>query len=259
MPAFSIDDFRNHYSAHNEVSKTDKFDVYFSLPSLVAGDVTTRDLALQCEASELPGKDVAMIEYRHYSFTQRLPHHSIFAPINFTFYCTGDLIEKKLFDRWMDIMAPAETGLIMYPQDSTGAHNYDTQILVNQYDNQGTLIYSITLVDAVPISVSPMALSWQDDSVHRLSVTFAYKKWTSNQTSFNSVNDFSNIMNASPETLRNASGDGVNNYTNVNQSPNRDQRLPSVIPSVVGLGGRLSNGRNESGTSLANQLLNSIL
>src|ERR1700733_1690851 len=104
---FNIDRFRTHFANHLETSKSDKFDVWIQIPTAVAQGVSMEDLSLQCEVSELPGKDINMIEFRHYGFIKRIPHINQYNQISFTFICAGDLFEKQLFDRWMDYMLPA--------------------------------------------------------------------------------------------------------------------------------------------------------
>lgn len=181
---FSIDDFRHNFSKNNEVSKTDKFDVMFTIPTQVSSGTSygMRELSLQCEVSELPGRDINMIEYRHYAFIKRIPHINQYGQISFTFYCTGALLEKKLFDRWMDLMIPVDTGLVNYSEDNSGVPLYETTVNINQYDQSRNLIYTVNLISAIPISIANMGQNWADDSIHRLTVTFAFLKWTSDQT-----------------------------------------------------------------------------
>jgi hypothetical protein len=217
---FDITAFRNHFSNHNEVSKTDKFDVSIAIPQQVSdtSGYGMRELALQCEVSELPGRDISLIEYRHYGFTKRIPHINQYNHITFTFFCTGDLVEKKLFDRWMDLMVPAQTGLVNYAEDDSGIPVYESDIILNQYTNSGALAYSVTLVSALPTSVAALGQSWADDSVHRLSVTFAYLKWTSNQTTMG-TNQSSSPIN-----------DIINNFANI--SPVLNKALSGLQPSI---------------------------
>jgi hypothetical protein len=40
--------------------------------------------------------------------------------------------------------------------------------------------YSVTLIDAYPVSVNQLDLDWSNDSYHKLTVTFAYTKWKNN-------------------------------------------------------------------------------
>lgn len=211
--AFNPGDFIAYLGKQNETARTDKFEVHFSIPPLVAGTMSNRDLALTAENSELPGRDLQMIEYRHHAFIQRIPQMNLYGQAGFTFICTGKFHEKKLFDRWLDSMVPVQTGLVAYPWDSSGNHNYDTTITVHQFDNAGKRIYSVDLIDAVPTSVAALNQSWDNDAIHRLQVTFAFKNWTSDQTNYGQVTDFSNM---NPDVTENstASSSGTNNYTN---------------------------------------------
>jgi hypothetical protein len=173
-----------------------------------------QDLSLVCEISELPGKDINMIEFRHYGFTKRIPHINQYGQITFTFICAGDLYEKQLFDRWMDYMLPAQTGIIQYPQDSTRNFVYASQIAINQRDNLNNIAYTVNLFNAMPVSISPMSQNWQDDSVHRLSVTFVYEKWTSVSTTFTSpATNLGIPSGVNPSSGNNSTG-AVNNYDN---------------------------------------------
>jgi hypothetical protein len=209
---FKIDEFRNNMSAHNEVAKADKFNVVITIPYiLVQGFIpeqtkpdmptesgameevivsahrdknftpwtTSRELSLQCEVSELPGRDVNMIEYRHYGFTRRIPHNNQYGQVSLTFYCTGDMHEKKFFDMWLDLMVPTSTGLVSYPIGDNNIPLYETNIDLNQFDPMGNMMYQATLIDAVPTGISALNQNWSDDSVHRLTVTFAFRKWVS--------------------------------------------------------------------------------
>lgn len=181
---FNIDDFRTNLSAHGELAKADKFDVQFNVPSVVqlASGTTLRELTLQCETSELPSRDINLIEYRHYGFIRRIPHQNQYGMASFTFICAGDMWEKRLFDRWLDVMVPTNSGLVTYPMDNQGNMNYETSIMCNQYNANGNWIYGAQLIDAIPTSISQLSQNWNDDSYHRLTVTFAFRKWLSDST-----------------------------------------------------------------------------
>lgn len=232
MP-LKIDDFRNHFNGHNELSRSDKFDVFINIPPQVSqgSGYGIKELALQCEVSELPGRDISLIEYRHYAFTKRIPHMNQYGHINFTFYCGGNLVEKQIFDRWLDIMVPVDTGLVNYPLDDQNNALYESQIQVNQYDQQGNLIYTVNLVDAIPTSVASMPLDWNVDQIHRLSVSFAYFKWYTNQTTYGT--------GQLPQI-----NDVQTNYSS--QNPIASQALPSRQPQfqVPTIGGGIPSVTN---------------
>lgn len=201
--SFNIDRFRSNLSAHRELAKVDKFDVQIMIPQILAQYGQATDLNLQCEAAELPGRDVSMIEYRHYAFIRRIPHQNLYGQASFTFYCMGDMWEKKMFDAWMDLMIPTNSGLVTYPETDSGGHNYDTSVYVNQYDMTGALQYQTQLIEAMPTSISPLPTNWATDDVHRLTVNFVFKKWIT-----------SDIQNIATNPL----GTAINNFNNELQS-----------------------------------------
>lgn len=192
---FNIDNFRSNLDAHREVAKVDKYDVQIMIPIILNQYGTISDLTLQCEAAEFPGRDITMIEYRHYGFIRRIPHMNQYGQASFTFYAAGDMWEKKMFDQWMEAMIPTNTGLVSYPEDDSGAHRYDTSIYVNQYDMTGALQYQVKLEEAMPTSISPLATNWATDDIHRLTVNFVFKKWSTVDTTNSTTNVLGTVNN----------------------------------------------------------------
>lgn len=234
---FNIDEFRSSLSAHNEISKQDKFNVLMVVPQTVqlASGTSLRELTLLCENAELPGRDINLIEYRHYGFIKRLPHNNQYGQAQFTFISTGDFWEKRLFDRWLDIMIPTESGLVTYPLDGNGNQVYETVIQVNQFNQQGDLIYTATLIDAIPTSITPMTLDWSSDSPHKLSVTFNFRKWVSDSTNATvSPTDFGQAA-AGSVSVNAVATNPINNQTNNPNNP----LLNSVFNAGITTGERI--------------------
>lgn len=227
---FNVNEFRSHFSRYNDFAKPDKFDVLISVPEKLIGSFGSKELSLQCESAELPGRTISMIEHRHYAFTERIPQFSFFGECTLTFLCNGELAEKKFFDAWQNEMISYSDGLVKYTNES----DYTTEIKIRQYSTVGVRegdespardgersrdnrildsvrraakdrirsiaepilgsrgprelqrekfkprkVYECILVNAVPIIVAPIALSWADDSIMRLNVTFVFTKWYS--------------------------------------------------------------------------------
>jgi len=196
MTEFNINNFIQNLSQHNELAKTDKFDVLLTPPAAVASYAglspasATKGFYLQCDTSELPGRDIKMSEYVNHAFIRRVPHMNQYGSANFTFICTGDFWEKKLFDAWLDYMVPAQTGLVNYPLDPNNNRNYECDIFCNQYDMTGTQIYQAQLVDAIPTHMSVLNQSWESDAAHKLNITFEFRKWITNGTNFQTATGF---------------------------------------------------------------------
>lgn len=197
--------------------------------SLINGGMTSYQLSLQAETSELPGRDLEVIEYRFNNFIKRIPHFNTYGRITFNFICTGTLAEKMFFDQWMDFMLPTQTGLVSYPWDTVGNHQYDTTVNINQYDQAGNLVYTVKLIEALPISIAPMQQNWGTDSIHRLQVTFAFTNWSSSSTPYNMTTDFS-----LPSSIYNPTATAGTQQPNVNNFSNNNLPVGHVIAPGVG-------------------------
>jgi hypothetical protein len=135
----------------------------------------TRYLALQCENAELPGKVLQTAEVKVYGPIFKVPYQTQYNDSAFTFLCTNDFYERKLFDRWLEAIMPSDTNNLRYPKGNQT--RYMTNIKIIQYDEFIKQIYAVELMDAFPIGVSSQNLSWSEDNFHRVTVQFAYQKY----------------------------------------------------------------------------------
>ena len=136
---------------------------------------TSRYLALQCESTDLPGKTLQTYDARIYGPSFKVPYLTQYTDATFTFLCTNQFYERKLFDRWMEAINPTDTNNLRFPRGNTT--RYTTNIKIIQYDDFIKQIYAVELIDAFPIGVAAQALNWSEDGFHRLSVQFAYQKY----------------------------------------------------------------------------------
>ena len=136
----------------------------------------TRWLALQCEATELPGKSFATSEVKTYGPSYKVPNQTVYNDISLTFICNNEFSERKLFDAWFETIRSPNTNNFRFAKDDRGS-GYMTQLKIIQYDDFVKQIYSVELMDAFPIGISSQSLAWSDDSFHRLTVQFSYHKY----------------------------------------------------------------------------------
>jgi hypothetical protein len=143
--------------------------------SVSASPSITRYLSLQCESTELPGKQIITADEKIYGPTLKVPYQTQYSESNFTFLCTNDFYERKLFDRWLECIMPTDTNNLRYQKGNNT--RYLTNITIIQYDEVIKQIYAVELIDAFPIAISPQPLSWGEDGFHRLTVQFSYNKY----------------------------------------------------------------------------------
>ena len=105
--AFNINQFRDHFAKHDDFAKTSKFDVRITAPTRLDLDAT--DLRFQCETTELPGYTVNTVDGRYYGVASPVASFPTFGDLTLTFICSGDFWEKKLFDKWLNLVIPFNT------------------------------------------------------------------------------------------------------------------------------------------------------
>jgi hypothetical protein len=169
--AGSIADFKASFN--KDVARSNKFDVLINTPlSLItAVPMTRKKLSYRCEVSQLPGRTFATMDRKTYGPVEKLPYLTTYNDIDLTFIVDDDMATKYLFDAWLDLVNPKQTNNFNY------RNTYATSVFINQYDVANEKTYSVELIDAYPISINQMDLDWSSDSIHKLTVTFAYTKW----------------------------------------------------------------------------------
>lgn len=135
----------------------------------------SRNLALQCETAELPGKVLQTADVKIYGPTFKVPYQTQYTDTTLTFLCTNEFYERKLFERWTEAIMPPDTNNLRYAKEEDT--RYLTNITIIQYDDFVRQIYAVELIDAFPVGISPQTLAWSEDGFHRLSVQFAYQKY----------------------------------------------------------------------------------
>lgn len=172
--AGSIADFKTSF--RTDLARANRFDVSIVPPLTLWSvlPVDTKLLKYRCENAQLPGRTLATTERKTYGPIEKLPYLTTYNDIDLTFLVDGDMNQKFIFDAWLNLVNPKSTNNFNYKNE------YATSMVINQYDLQNKLVYSVELFDAYPISINQMDLDWGSDSVHKLTVTFAYTKWQNN-------------------------------------------------------------------------------
>lgn len=196
MTTSSISTFMSSFTKSLELARPSRFYVDFIIPDAVAkksgkksngqGSVSQR-LNLRCETAELPGKSFMTHDLKIYGPTEKFPYQHQYNDLNFTFIVSGDMLEKEIFDDWMDYISPPfipssqKTGTFDFKyKKSTNINEggYSTDVIIYQLDTDDNFKYSVKLQEAFPIAVNQLDLDWSSDGHHKLNVTFAYTYWT---------------------------------------------------------------------------------
>lgn len=189
-------DFWANLGRINDVGRANRFQVMIPTPRALKNK-TLYDSIFTAEVAELPGIQLNTLDRKDYGITQKMPTSVMYGETSITFYCWGNrtsssmdtgLPQKRFFDDWFQAISPAPID----GNDGNAAYNlnykneYTTTISIQhldstnkggRYSTEETLSYETVLVDAFPISMGAISLSWSDDSIIRLPITFAYTRW----------------------------------------------------------------------------------
>jgi len=211
------DAFLAHHALHFDFSKAAKFGVLIFQPSgLIAGGLlggligqtaatrfamkplNTAGLAFQCEQASLPGYSLNTVDQKIYGAPWSIAAQSgDYPPLELTFISAGDLWERKFFEDWMEFIVPKGTkrsaidsfvgnfteqlvnasGTRRAAGSATYRNEYISTIQVIQFHDTGIPSARYTFEEAYPVSIAPTPLSWGDDSINRVNVTFKYTNW----------------------------------------------------------------------------------
>ena len=192
MSNFSISNFISEVNSRG-LARPSRFEV-FILPPPGLGALTGsgRFVSLMCESASLPAMSVSTKPFRIYGASYQRPVSSEFNGdgITLSFYIDNQMEVKSFFDAWMFKVVNPNSFNVSYQQE------YVSQIKIAQLDEQNTESYSVYLEDAFPRAVNMLDLNMgATNQVHKLNVTFAYRRWFPESELLNRLNFNPNLSN----------------------------------------------------------------
>lgn len=132
------------------------------------------DLTYLCETTELPGRGLMNMDLRYYGPNFKLPFQTTYEDINMSFLCRTDSLERQFFDDWMLMINPINSWDFNYRDD------YYANIDIYQFGEieSDEAQYKFTLNKAYPVLINPQPVTWSDDQIQRLIVSFTYTHWS---------------------------------------------------------------------------------
>ena len=169
----------------NGVAKSSHFEVQITGPGKTGEE---NDIMFRADACELPGRTISTSEYRIYGPIRKIAYASTYTDTSIGFLCSADLREKRYFEEWQDIIMHHRATSGMSAKHTRGRYetgyyeDYIRTIEIRQYDETGTKKSTHYLDEAYPIGIAPIALSWGNEELIRLQVTFAYHDYRADFT-----------------------------------------------------------------------------
>ena len=174
MP-YNVESFTAAIAAKG-LASPNKFEMEFTkIPSAaLTGGGTLEDLNLMCESASLAGRNIQSLLDRQYGLNREVAYNGpTYQPITLSFLCSSKFREKKIFDRWNNMIVDISSGY-----DVAYYSHYIGEMKVHALDVQGTRVFTTLYKECWPKTISAIELnhSTQNAAV-RMSVEMTYAYW----------------------------------------------------------------------------------
>ena len=174
MP-YNVDKFAASIAAKG-LASPNKFQVEFSsVPGkALVGGGTVEDLNLMCESAVLAGRSIQSLLDRQYGLNREIAYNGpTYTPITLTFLCSTHFREKKIFDRWNNMIVDISNGY-----DVAYYHHYIGIMKVSALDSHGKKAFTTIYQEAWPKTVSAIELNHTtQNAAVRMTVEMSYAYW----------------------------------------------------------------------------------
>lgn len=179
MSQISIDTFRAALTGGG--ARGNQYSVQITFPEYAQTGTAQVNSPFLVTAASLPGQQVGVAKTYYRGRPVKLAGDREFQPWTITVINAADFDMRRAFEIWMNGM----NGLT----DATGylsPADYQRDIVVKQLDRNGNELKPYVLYDAMPIDISEIRLSFDDnDAIETFDVTFEYQDF---ETDFPGVN-----------------------------------------------------------------------
>lgn len=161
----------------NGLMRTARYTVEMGRPEIMSrfnySSVDVETIAILCDQVQVPGLNYSTTANLSYGETREIPYTRLYDNITMSFYVDNDMLTKKYFDDWLfSIQNPVTRTFNYYNQ-------YTTDIIIKVEDLNNESPYAVKLFECYPKNISAISLDYSTRDVMKLSLTMAYKYWTS--------------------------------------------------------------------------------
>ena len=183
--AYNVNDFAAQIAARG-VASPNKFQVQFtSVPAAcLVGGTSVKDLNLMCESVALAGRSLQSLLDRQYGLNREVAYNGpVYTPISLSFLCSSNYIEKRIFDRWNNMVVDISKGYdVAYYKDYIG------EMQVTALDRSGNPAFKLSYKECWPKTISAIELNHStQNSPARMTVEMQYAYWESDDILTNSI------------------------------------------------------------------------
>ena len=180
----SINQFKTNLSGG--LAKTSLMDVEIFPPKTLKDKShleISKNLKFKCQSADLPGKTFGVDERKDYVTSSKHVYGVTFSDLNLTFLCSSNMEERRFFDEWMESILGYETDKANKFFRSSYYDQYvSNKIIVNLYTGRkdGEKSCSFTFRNIFPTTLTAQNVSWMNEDILKLTVSFEYEYWSVN-------------------------------------------------------------------------------
>lgn len=156
------------------------------------GSFVGEDLGMYCSEASLPGNSFATTEMTtdFPGVSQKFPYRKIYNDLQLTFYVDSSYNVIKFFEDWMShIASPFGSGKAINEEGDASfrfnyPNNYKCNIFVAKFNKDPQIKNKIAyrFVNAFPIDITSMPVSYDSSDILKCSVSFAYDRYIFDKT-----------------------------------------------------------------------------
>jgi hypothetical protein len=125
-----------------------------------------------CTNVSIPGRTLNTTPHIMYGLTTKMPFGVLYNDLSLTYLCSDDMYQRHIFDGWHAFIVDMDYHYWNFFDDYAG------KIDIKKYTVDNVLKYHSTVEDCFPISVEEQALAYETETPLKITVHFAYRRWT---------------------------------------------------------------------------------
>lgn len=191
MTVFNVERFKAALTSGG--SRPNQFMVQLSFPTFVPGQaIAVARSSFLITAAELPGQTInpaiAMYRGREVKFAG----DRIFNPWTVTILNDAEMSIRNALEQWMNGMED-----LVDKRGRLHPSEYQRDLDVFQLDRNGNITKAYKMVNAFPMDISPVALSFDiNDQISSFSATFQYQHFVSSNNPLAGIVDAAGLFNS---------------------------------------------------------------
>ena len=160
---------------NRDLARANLFEVTISPPAGLSGFADDpRIVSMLCDSTSLPSQKILTKRHTIYGETEVRPYSVDYGGIlNLTFLLDADMNVRDFFDAWLDLVVNRQSNNVSYQSKYIGGLRV-AQLKSKEHAES----YAAEFTEAFPIAVNLLPVdNNQSNIVHRMDVTFEYRKW----------------------------------------------------------------------------------